>query len=120
MTTSNDTETSLQIERRPFDYLHPTCIELRATLGPNWVVARRTSRVVERYGPDVTCVTPQKMRKIEADIIAARGWARPAEKVIADLLAVAEQLIPAIDRVAGPAQTAIANARQVLAKARIP
>ena len=32
--------------------------EIRGELGPNWVLARRTKNIVEKYGADVTCVTP--------------------------------------------------------------
>lgn len=37
---------------------YPTFLEfLRARYGRNWVVARRTSRIVARYGEDVHCFT---------------------------------------------------------------
>jgi hypothetical protein len=32
--------------------------EIREDLGPNWVLARRGRRIVEKYGKDVNCVTP--------------------------------------------------------------
>ena len=32
--------------------------EIREEPGPNWVLARRTRNIVEKYGADVNCVTP--------------------------------------------------------------
>ena len=32
--------------------------EIREELGPNWVLARRTKNIVEKYGTDVNCITP--------------------------------------------------------------
>lgn len=38
---------------------YPTFLEhLRARYGHNWVIARRTSRIVARYGEDVHCFSP--------------------------------------------------------------
>jgi hypothetical protein len=33
--------------------------------GRNWVIARRSSRIVERYGDDVICLSPQRYRDAE-------------------------------------------------------
>lgn len=35
----------------------PTLEELREELGNNWVIARRTPRIVAQYGSDVVCCT---------------------------------------------------------------
>lgn len=127
MTDDNDDELATMGKRRPFDYIRPTLAELRAVLGPNWVIARRTARIVQRYGPGVMCVTQERMRKIEADIIARRGWARPAEKVIADLIGLVRDIAAAkapacFDTSPDNLETCppVAAARAILAKAREP
>lgn len=38
--------------------------------GANWVIARRTRRIVEQYGPDVVCVTPKRYQEAERRAIA--------------------------------------------------
>lgn len=44
----------------------PTCAELTAEIGgKNWVVARRTPRIVAQYGEDVICLTPKAYREKE-------------------------------------------------------
>lgn len=39
--------------------------ELGAQPGRPWVIARRTPRIVERYGADVVCVTPKRFDEAE-------------------------------------------------------
>lgn len=47
--------------------------EIAAHLGTrNWVVARRTSGIVERYGEDVLCMSQARFRAMHASIVAAR------------------------------------------------
>ena len=45
------------------------CDFLRARFGKNWVLARRTARIVERYGADVACLTPKQYAQAEADYL---------------------------------------------------
>lgn len=33
--------------------------------GSNWVLARRTKRIVERYGEDVICLSPKQYENAE-------------------------------------------------------
>ena len=40
--------------------------------GRNWVVAKRTKRIVEKYGDDVICLTPERLQKAERAAIEAR------------------------------------------------
>jgi hypothetical protein len=49
-----------------------TSEELRAILGPNWVVARRTLRIVQKYGKDVNCVSLRKYHEAERQAIESR------------------------------------------------
>lgn len=36
----------------------------RRQIGSNWVIARRTARIVERYGADVVCLTQSKYKAL--------------------------------------------------------
>ena len=38
----------------------------------NWVVARRTKRIIQRYGEDVVCLTEKRYKELEERILAAR------------------------------------------------
>lgn len=40
---------------------------IRARLGGNWVIARRSPRVLAKYGEDVICISKQAMRKIDRE-----------------------------------------------------
>lgn len=42
---------------------------LRNRFGKNWVLARRTSGIVSRYGADVTCLSQARLDKAEADYL---------------------------------------------------
>lgn len=46
--------------------------ELERELGPNWVVGRRTKRIVEKYGEDVQCYSPEKYADAERRAIESR------------------------------------------------
>lgn len=110
---------------RPFDYAHPTPDELRAVLGSrNWVIARRTPRIVARYGEDVLCLSPKAYAKAEAEAIARRGWARYAEKVIRDLMDLIPENVTngslGFETTYGKVAPAFAAAREVLALAKKP
>lgn len=51
----------------------PTCEELRQELGgTNWVLARRTKAIVDRYGEDVICVSPAQYEKAERTALEKR------------------------------------------------
>lgn len=46
---------------------HASLIDyMRATVGPKWVIARRTPRTVRQYGEDVICLSPAKYAKLQA------------------------------------------------------
>ena len=101
----------------PFRYAEPTAGEISAVLGSsNWVVARRSPRIVEHYGEDVVCISPQGYAKAEAKAIANRGWARPCELVVIDMLGLLK-----IGSLSGPAvDDAIREAEAILERARNP
>lgn len=51
----------------------PTCAELCEQLGSkNWVIAKRTKRIVERYGKNVKCVTQDEYNEAQRRAIRAR------------------------------------------------
>lgn len=56
------------------DHFEPTLDELAAAIGGhNWVVvARRTPRIVARYGEDVICISQRKYLEIRRRIMLAR------------------------------------------------
>lgn len=39
---------------------------MRAKVGRNWVLARRTPSIVRRYGEDVICLSPAKYKALQA------------------------------------------------------
>lgn len=43
---------------------------MRDKVGPNWVVSRRTPRVVHLFGDDVICLSPAKFAKLQAEFDA--------------------------------------------------
>jgi hypothetical protein len=45
---------------------------LRERLGSNWVVAKRTKRVVERYGDDVVCVSLKRFAALKQEFMDSR------------------------------------------------
>lgn len=71
--------------RRPYDYCHPTNAELAPFIGEKWVLGRTTARLRERY-PDSNIISEKQYRTAIVKAIEARGWARPAEKALRDLL----------------------------------
>ena len=46
--------------------------ELRRELGDNWVLARRTKGIVERYGPNVKCYSAKQYADAERRAIESR------------------------------------------------
>lgn len=42
------------------------CEFMRSTIGRNWVVARRTARIVRRYGDNVVCLSQKGYSKLRA------------------------------------------------------
>ena len=51
----------------------PTATEIAEYLGGrNWVVARRTPRIVRKYGADVICISQAKYSKMHRELLAAR------------------------------------------------
>ena len=59
-------------------------------LGSNWVLARRTSRIVARYGDNVNCVSNKQLRAVERDWRLAHGreYDEPRAAMYLALLAV--------------------------------
>jgi len=56
-----------------FVFDHVTAEELRAQVGgENWVLHRRTPRIVERYGPDVICLSQRAYAEAERRARVAR------------------------------------------------
>ena len=102
---------------RPFDYAEPTPDEMRAAIGGrNWCLARRGKQIIDRYGPDVVCLSQVKYAAAEARAIETRGWARPCELVIVDLLVLLK-----ISPLSGPAvDDAIREAEALLVEAKKP
>jgi len=64
-------------KRRPFEELatrrpYPSFLEfLRERVGRNWVIARRTPRIIARYGKDVTYLSAKKYDALQAEWIEA-------------------------------------------------
>lgn len=46
---------------------------LRARFGKNWVLARRSPRIVAKYGPGVICVSKKQYRQAEADYLDGKA-----------------------------------------------
>ena len=53
-------------------YGSATAEEIRNELGANWVIARRTRRIVEKYGADVKCYTNSQYKAAERRAIESR------------------------------------------------
>jgi len=52
---------------------YPTATEIAAHLGThNWVVARRTTGIVARYGADVVCLSQRQFTVMQAHILLRR------------------------------------------------
>lgn len=49
-----------------------TTQELAQELGKNWVIARRTKKIVKKYGEDVKCYSPKQFEKAERTAINKR------------------------------------------------
>lgn len=49
-----------------------TSEEMAAQLGTPWVIARRTPRIIQRYGADVVCITRKQYHAAERRAIEAR------------------------------------------------
>ena len=55
------------------DNLHaPNSEELREQMGKNWVIARRSPRIVAKYGEDVVCVSPKAFQEHEKRALYTR------------------------------------------------
>lgn len=102
----------------PFDYHEPTVTELEPFLGSRWAICRNTPANRERYG---RCLTPRQYADAQAAAIKARGYTRPVELVIRDLV----EAIAVLQGHTGPAQhekikAALAGAEAMLAQVRMP
>lgn len=49
-----------------------------------WVLARRTKRIVERYGDDVVCLSQKQYRDYERELDVANAPHHPAVPVLMD------------------------------------
>lgn len=45
----------------------------RKRFGTNWVLARRSPRILAKYGEDVVCITKKQMRQADLDYRAEHG-----------------------------------------------
>lgn len=94
---------------------------VRQRVGANWVIAKRTSRIVAKYGDDVVGLTPARYRKLQADyeretLCSPHGG--PAQCLIdaaPDMVDVLRQLVEADNLT--DLMAARAAGRAVLAKA---
>ena len=60
--------------------MRPSFVEfLQTKIGSNWCVARRTKRVVERYGDDVVTLSQKKYAALEAEYESTYG-VKPYER----------------------------------------
>ena len=51
---------------RDYTAFYPTSDEFAAEVGGhNWVVSRRTPRILAKYGEDVICLSPKRYREAE-------------------------------------------------------
>lgn len=50
--------------------------ELRIELGSNWVIARRTPRIVKKYGADVNCISAAQYAAAQRRAIEKRKAAQ--------------------------------------------
>lgn len=57
-------------------------------IGKNWVIARRTSRIVERYGDTVRCLSSAAYQKIEQEY--RREYGSPRDPGRAELYVAAK------------------------------
>lgn len=72
---------------------------LRQEFGSNWVVARRTPRIVQRYGEDVCCISPQRYRAAEQKYRAQYG--DPYDKTRANLYCALKHAIKLLEKQPG-------------------
>ena len=68
----SDLQRTIKIAESLHKYSGATSEEFAAEWGPKWVIARRTKRIVEKYGEDVKCVTHKQYVETERKIIARR------------------------------------------------
>jgi len=100
---------------RPFDYIDPTPLELEPFLGDSWAICRNTPANRERYK---RCITPKQYAEAQRKALDARGYARPAEKVIRDLIKIIQDKWPEDARQMFLYNPVIAEACAILEKAR--
>lgn len=43
------------------------CDFMQQSVGAKWVVARRTPRIIAKYGDDVVCLSPSRYRALSAE-----------------------------------------------------
>ena len=67
-----DTQRVVRIAESLTRFPGATTEELRKAIGPKWVIARRSKRIVERYGEDVICLSHRTFCEIERKIVAER------------------------------------------------
>lgn len=51
----------------------PNAAELSEVMGANWLIGRRTERIVRQYGEDVKCVTPKQYELAELQAVMLRA-----------------------------------------------
>lgn len=103
---------------------------LREKAGPNWVLARRTVRIVEKYGDDVVCLSRQKYQALVDEYEITTGFSangfqgEPCDRIKAaslDLLVALKYLVAEspsdMDAGYNPHAAPLALARAAIAKA---
>lgn len=61
---------------------------MQREVGGNWVIARRTSRIVARYGEDVVCLSQKRYAELEHAWRLATMAEHPAAAVLARRMGV--------------------------------
>lgn len=56
----------------------------------NWVLARRSKRILERYGSDVITLSKKQYRELEADLDFMKAPEHPAHRTLTQFLESAQ------------------------------
>lgn len=64
---------------------------MREKVGRNWVISRRTPRIVAQYGEDVVCISPKEYKSIQ---VAFNAQAPSIENAARAMLAALQRAMP--------------------------
>jgi hypothetical protein len=73
---------------------------LHEKVGKNWVLHRRTARIVERYGKDVVCLSQRQYRDLEAQYERMTLRSASGSGPCKALVDAAPELLAALDEIA--------------------